>query len=98
MDMSSEEAKILYNNIDFKSMNERVVISMMEIVQLPSPDEAHTLFHKVLERFTKDELAFLACTHIAESFKDILSRMNQAKANPQMGASFDDFFKNFFKK
>lgn len=96
--MTSEEAKAQYNNIDFKAMNQKIVVSMMEIVQLPSPDEAHTLFHKVIERFTHDELAFLTCNHIAEKFRDILARMGEQQSNkPIMGSNFEEFFNNMKK-
>ena len=98
MQMTSEEAKVKYNSIDFKSMDERIIVSMMEIIHLSHPEEAYTLFHKVIERFSKDELAFLACTHIAEKFKELLDSFNKQKENkPILGSSFDDFFNNLKK-
>lgn len=96
--MTSEEAKKQFNNIDFKSMNDKVVISMMEIVQLPSPDEAYILFHNISERFTHDELAFLTANHIAEKFKNMLMEVNtKMGGKPMTSSGFEEFFNNLRK-
>lgn len=95
--MTEEENKERYKNIDFQALNAKVVNSMMEVVRLPSPEEAHTLFHKVKERFTEDELVFLTCTHIAESLKKILEKVESEFGKNNNPTNFEKFFNNLKK-
>jgi hypothetical protein len=98
--MTNEEHRKQYDCIDFTALNHKVITSMMDIVQLPSPDESFTLFCKVKERFTEDEMAFLVCTHVAEKFRDILQKMaTSGKMNdtPLTAEGFERFFNNMKK-
>ena len=86
--MTLEEDKKIYENLDFKSITKKVQDSMIDIISVSGPEEGYTLFHKVKERFTHDELAFVVNVHVAEGLRDILANL---KKNPE---ALTDFLKN----
>ena len=70
--MSKEKDIAAYKALDHKVMNEKAADCMLEIVRAESPDKDEELFCYVKNKFTHNELAYIACIQIGLRVKKSL--------------------------
>jgi len=61
-----------YKALDHKVINEKSADCMLEIVRSDSPNKDEELFCYIKNKFTRDELAYMACIHIGLRVKQHL--------------------------
>lgn len=65
-------SKESYDALDTKAIAEKIAHSMLLLARMKDSEDGLTLFDHVNENFTKDELSYISCVHIAQKLKAAL--------------------------
>jgi hypothetical protein len=64
--MSKEENRKRFDNLDQVVLHDKLAEAMVDLIKNADQKDGFATFDYILKNFTKDEMAFISCVHVAE--------------------------------